>query len=552
MQCAFFDVPRDHTNPSNNDTVSIFMRKLPANVTAEHRLGSIFFNPGGPGGSGAGELPLFGDLLSTIVEGRYDIVGFDPRGVNMTTPSTDCFDNEAKGMHLDYQQLLLGSPYDVRGSPELPASVRTASENIFVKRLLASLSGARAACEKNGNQEMLQSVGTVAVVKDMVRMMKAVGDTSINFWGFSYGTILGATFAAMYPELVNRMVLDGVSDAESYFNDIVQWERNTLADAHKVLTEFLSDCVEAGPKRCVFAAAPNGAVATTTSSLRKRLNALYARLRDDPMTVADSLAGPGVLKASDLKWLIFGALYSPYIWQDVAQYLAEVERGNATNLYGAFYQSYYNIPHRNFTDNAFGQYMEEYGLPTAYPSILCSDTSQIKVTVEDYIKYSHDFLDIGPTGDEFATDIGFCNNWPFRAIERYSGPWTVAKGLKKTKFPILFMSTSADPVTPLTSAVKMSKGFGSKSATLLVQEGPGHATVSLPSLCTIKNVQKYFLDGKVPTNGTYCALEPGYIFPVNGTSPSRRSVDVLGERDRSLLDVLEKLSLNSIRHLGFV
>ncbi|KAF8608853.1 alpha/beta-hydrolase [Ceratobasidium sp. AG-I] len=550
MQCAFFDVPRDYTHPSDNDTVSIFMRKLPANVTEENRLGSIFINPGGPGGSGAGELPLLGGLLSTIVEGRYDIIGFDPRGVNMTTPSTDCFDKEAKAIHLDYQQLLLGTPYDSRGSPRLPAGARVASEKIFAKRLLASLATARAACEKNGNDDMLRSVGTVAVAKDMVRMMKAVGDTSINFWGFSYGTILGATFAAMYPELVNRMVLDGVSNAESYFNDIFQWGRDGMTDTHKTLTEFLSSCVEAGPKRCAFATAPNGAVATTTSSLRKRLNALYARLRDDPMTVADSLAGPGVLKASDLKGMIFVALYSPYLWQDVAQHLAEVEQGNPANLYGLIYQQFYNIPHRNFTDNVFDRHMEEYGLSTAFPSIICSDSSQVKATVEEYIKYSHELLDISPTGDEWATTIGLCNNWPFRAIERYSGPWTVAKGLKKTKFPILFMSTSADPVTPLASAVKISKGFGNKSATLLVQKGPGHTTISLPSLCTIKSVQKYFLDGKVPTNGTYCTAEPGYIFPVNGTSASRRSTDALEERDRSLLDVLEKLSLHTMRHLG--
>ena len=109
-------------------------------------------------------------------------------------------------------------------------------------------------------------------------------------------------------------------------------------------------------------------MATTTSSLRKRLDALYGRLRDDPITVAVSLAGPGVLKASDLKGTIFVALYSPYIWQYVAQCgfqlilsrhlinidllpdLAEVERGNPTNLYEVIYQQYYNIPHRNFTD----------------------------------------------------------------------------------------------------------------------------------------------------------------------------------------------------------
>lgn len=122
----------------------------------------------------------------------------------MTTPSTDCFDIEAKGLHLYYQQSMydfdiapppppplvahslahrLESPYEARGSPKLPASARATSERISVKRLSASQAVAGAACKKNGNEAMLKSVGTVFVVKDMVQMMKAVGDTSLNYWG---------------------------------------------------------------------------------------------------------------------------------------------------------------------------------------------------------------------------------------------------------------------------------------------------------------------------------------------------------------------------------
>ncbi|KAF8608855.1 alpha/beta-hydrolase [Ceratobasidium sp. AG-I] len=512
MQCAFFNVPRNYTNASDDDTVSIFMRKVAAKVPAERRLGSIFFNSGGPGGSAAGSASLI-ETLGTIVEGRYDIIGFDPRGVNMTTPSTDCFDVEAKGLHLYYQRFMLGMPYDARGSSELPESLRAASERIFVNRLSATLAGHGAACGKNGNAAMLQSVGTVFVAKDMIRMMEAVGDTSINFWGWSYGTILGATFSAMYPHLVNRMVLDGVMDAESYFNDVFEWGRVSMADAHKTLTEFLSSCAEAGPTRCAFATAPNGTVTATVSGLRTRLNRLYARLRDEPMTVADSIAGPGVFRASDLKERMFHALYYPSSWSYFAQYLAELERGNATNVYGAAYVPYYNIRHRNFTDNVFGRHMEVGGLPTVQPSIMCSDSPQVNVTIDEYVKYFHELSKIGPTGDRWGINVGICRNWPFRAIERYTGPWTVADGLKKTKFPILFMSTEADPVAPLSSAIKMSNGFGHESAVLLVQKGPGHLTASTPSNCTTKNVRDYFVDGKVPANGTYCVPESGFIFP---------------------------------------
>ncbi|KAF8608852.1 alpha/beta-hydrolase [Ceratobasidium sp. AG-I] len=541
MQCAFFSVPRDYTNPTDNDTVSIFMRKLPATVPAEDRLGTILTNPGGPGGSGTAWLAQRGESNSAITEGRYDIIGFDPRGINMTTPQTGCFDTEGKGLQLQYQQTLLGTPFDARGSLKLPNSSRAASERIFVNKLSASEANVGLACKTRGNEAMLQSVGTVLVVKDMVRIMEALGDTSINYWGYSYGTVLGATFAAMYPELVNRMVLDGVSNAESYFNDIFQWGRDGMTDTHKTLTGFLSSCVDAGPDRCAFAAAPNGTVTTTTAGLRKRLNALYARLRDGPMSVPDSSAGPGILTASDLKSVVFFGLYSPVVWPGIAQDLAEVERGNAANVYAYVHMLYGTIEPGNFTDNVYGRYKEKYGLPSTTPSIMCSDSPQANVTLDQYIAYFHELSELSPTGEQWALYFGKCRGWPFRAIERYTGPWTVADGLKKTKFPILFMSLDADPVTPLRSAVKMSEGFGSESAVLLVQQGFGHCTDAHPSLCTMKNVRDYFIEGKVPANGTHCTPEPGFIFPSNTTGAVRRSTKVLEKRDALLLDALDKL-----------
>lgn len=87
----------------------------------------------------------------------------------------------------------------------------------------------------------------------------------------------------------------------------------------QTLTGFLSSCVEAGPGRCAFATAPNGTVTTTTTGLRERLNGLYARLRDEPMTVDEAYVGPGILTASDLKSVMFYALYAPVIWQATAQ-----------------------------------------------------------------------------------------------------------------------------------------------------------------------------------------------------------------------------------------
>ncbi|KAF8604019.1 hypothetical protein BDV93DRAFT_606371 [Ceratobasidium sp. AG-I] len=301
-QCAFFDVPRDYSNPTTGDTVSIFMRKLPAKVSAENRLGTILSNPGGPGGSGSSTIAM-SEELSAIVEGRYDIIGFDPRGVNLTGPFTACFDDEAKVLHSEYKQQLYGVPFP---------HTTTDAERAFVTRFSGLQAGHNAACLKNGNRGMLESVGTASVAQDMALIAEALGEDGVNYWGYSYGTILGATFAAMRPDLVKRMVLDGVSNAESYFDDGLQWGRDGMAETHKAR----SLC----PEYCDFAIPTSkSGKAETTASLRKRLNALYARLGKEPMIVEDSPAGPGILTASDLQNLVLLVLYAPSIWSSAIQ-----------------------------------------------------------------------------------------------------------------------------------------------------------------------------------------------------------------------------------------
>ncbi|CAE7175287.1 unnamed protein product [Rhizoctonia solani] len=102
-QCAFFDVPMDYMNPNSGSTVSIFLRKSPATAPADQRLGSILFNPGGPGGSGSATVGEIADQLRVILDGRYDIIGFDPRAVNLTGPPTACYDVEYKVAYKAYQ-----------------------------------------------------------------------------------------------------------------------------------------------------------------------------------------------------------------------------------------------------------------------------------------------------------------------------------------------------------------------------------------------------------------------------------------------------------------
>ncbi|KAG8754314.1 hypothetical protein FRC11_006720, partial [Ceratobasidium sp. 423] len=186
---------------------------------------------------------------------------------------------------------------------------------------LATLqAGHHAACAKNGNQDMLRSVGTVAVARDIISMTEALGENGINYLGYSYGTILGSTLAALRPDLIRRMVLDGVSDAEAYFTDVLQWGRTRTTDTHKTLTGFFTTCIEAGPEYCSFAAPKGDSKAPeTVESLRRRLDAIYSQLSDQPLTITDSLAGSGVLRATDLQQVVSGALTGPRGWSDLAK-----------------------------------------------------------------------------------------------------------------------------------------------------------------------------------------------------------------------------------------
>ncbi|KAF8593652.1 hypothetical protein BDV93DRAFT_221532, partial [Ceratobasidium sp. AG-I] len=163
--------------------------------------------------------------------------------------------------------------------------------------------------------------------------------------------------------------------------------------------------------------------------------------------------------------------------------------------------------------------------------ILCSDAAPTNISDESFDAYFREMGKISPFGEQWALVVGACRGWSFLANQRYTGPWTVAEGLQKTRFPILFLSQDADPVTPLSSAVKMSRGFGNESATLLIQQGYGHCTDANPSLCTLKSVRDYFVDGKVPVNGTRCVAEPGFIYPINSTL----GVNSMSEDDEELL-----------------
>ncbi|KDN35792.1 hypothetical protein RSAG8_11289, partial [Rhizoctonia solani AG-8 WAC10335] len=192
---------------------------------------------------------------------------------------------------------------------------------------------------------------------------------------------------------------------------------------------------------------------------------------------------------------------------------ALLEEGHGETLSTMFAQFRKVVP-KPYDQNVFNRSMQTTSTREAFNPVLCGDSAPLNITI-DLIRTvpffkggrtdeDYSFQDMGKlsrVGEYYATIPGGCRGWPFRARRRYTGPW---KGLK-TRFPILFVSLDADPVTPPASAVKLNKAF--ESSSLLVQQGFGHCSSAHPSLCAANHIQNYFVNGTVPANGAHYTPE---------------------------------------------
>ncbi|GAA5900239.1 hypothetical protein JCM8208_002061 [Rhodotorula glutinis] len=544
--CGFLNVPRDYTDPKADEVVSLALRMIPATVPPKEQLGYLFTNPGGPGGSGTQAILSFGRILSRIVSGRYNVISWDPRSVNLTSPGLDCFASEGEASRFQRDVEHAGLSYEALGSSAL-ASSRNASLAAglsWTGRIDAFSRALDSACDTPANQAVLRSSSTAFTARDMKRIMEALGEETLTYWGFSYGTILGATFSAMFPEHVGRVVLDGVSDSQTYTNDLLEWGRSGMHDTRKVIEGFFSSCAESGPLGCAFARDKS-----TAKSLEERYDALLERLRDEPMPVGKSAVGPGVLSASDVQYTMFHSLYAPKTWPHLSQLLADTERGNGSDLFAAANSGALSPTRTPSSVKHWPFRRPSGGFSSSTAAIMCSDTDPSapglrNSSVRSVWEYMSDLARTtrSPTADIWTIWIMQCRHWSAKALEVYRGPWTVADGLKKTNYPIVFFSLDADPVTPVSAAVKMQEGFGNASSTLVTQSGFGHCSLAHPSLCTAKTIRSYFLNGTVPALGTHCDADDGFLFPHPGNSSSTEALDTLSSEDAELRSAMWELS----------
>ncbi|KAF2127151.1 hypothetical protein P153DRAFT_368486 [Dothidotthia symphoricarpi CBS 119687] len=312
---------------------------------------------------------------------------------------------------------------------------------------------------------------------------------SSQLWysGLSYGTVLGSTFAAMYPDRIGRMILDGVVDGEDYFSG--RWSNN-LADADDAFRYFFESCHEAGEDICPF-------WASSPSAVEARFNTVVDKLSTSPIPVADQQM-PAIVTISDLKNIMMQVPYAPLrYFPTFASMLVELESGTASLIARTMHIGWR-------TDHCIKNeiFWNEY---EPRQIIACNDGAG-RFNLSDYDLFldhvAHVVNQSHYLGESWASGTSvMCRSLDIKPPQ--SQIFNGYPGASKTRNPILFVSTELDPVTPLRAAKKMRARFG--GAGLLVQHSVGHASLSVDSKCTFGHLQQYMRTGALPTEGTVCA-----------------------------------------------
>ncbi|KAK0460830.1 TAP-like protein-domain-containing protein [Armillaria novae-zelandiae] len=506
FQCANLKVPLNYSSTDNETLVlAIIQYPSPLPVNSTDYKGPLLFNPGGPGGSGVDYVLEQGVHYSQMFQDQYDIVGFDPRGVARST-RVSFYETGAERALWGYEILveLLGRPDGI--------------ENAWAE---AAITGQLASERDTG---ILEHINTDQTARDMLKITEAYGRQKLQYWGFSYGTVLGATFASLFPDRIERMVLDGVVDAENYYATL--WSNNLL-DSNKTLQTFFDGCFQAGPDGCPF-------YASSPDTIKQNLDNLYNNIRVRPLPVRLS-TGYGVVDYARLRYAVFSSLYIPQsIYLTLAQGLSDLAQGNGEVIFNMT-----NHPQFECSCDDPSALLTS-SVRDSMISIICNDGLPVPRDVESAEEY---YANLSAQFEWASIWTGVrigCSGWPdypktnFRGEDKSAGPFTA-----NTSYPILFVGNTADPVAPLAAAKKMASGFD--GAVVLTQDSPGHCSIAANSPCTQGYIRDYFINGTLPELDTVCPIV-GTLFDNTTTSgPLRR--DLYGAHpEERFLEAVRRIS----------
>jgi pimeloyl-ACP methyl ester carboxylesterase len=451
LQCARLTVPLNYAQPTGT-TITVGVMRLRA-TDRSNRIGSLLVNPGGPGGSG---MELVANLVKTWsgsdLAQRFDLVGFDPRGIGASTPAVKCLSGPQ-------QDAVRASDVDDDTSPAGVAKYEQQQKDYAD------------ACVKNtqGGKDMLANVGTATVVKDMDVLRSVLGDTKLNYLGYSYGTLLGSTYAEQFPKNVRALVLDGAVDpTESVVDETV----SQGTGFQNAFVQFAKWC--AGQDSC--------ALGTDPTQATHAFQALVDPLLDSPVTLDDGRK----LTYDDATTGAIQALYSQQYWTYLNAGLSELKQGQGQTLM-ALADTYDGR-------SANGSYSNEQD---AFTAIRCVDDPAVtdptlQLEADQRYKQVAPFLDDGRPA---VAQADACTVWPVPPTGKPHLP-SVA-GLP----PVLVVSTTNDPATPYQAGVNLAKSL---KGGLLTFQGTQHTAFLQGITCVDKWGSDYLLHLTLPPTGTSC------------------------------------------------
>ncbi|MEU1970894.1 alpha/beta hydrolase [Microbacterium sp. NPDC019599] len=447
FDCTTVDAPLDWADPGAGDIELALIRHRPSN--GAEPIGSLLVNPGGPGSSG---VALVRDSVTFAVgedlEAAYDVIGFDPRGVGAST-KVRCYDAA------DMDHYLYDIPRNERGT------------DAWEQEMLDRHAGFAEACDANSDG-ILPFITTPNAARDMDLLRAVLGDEKLNYLGYSYGSLLGATYAGLYPERVGRLVLDGAIDPQV---SMLELDLTQGLGFESALRAYMADCLEGSD--CPFRGTVDDAMAD--------LGTLLASVDRSPLPASDGR----LMGADSLQTAIVAPLYSEGSWPYLTVALTDALQGNpdvAFQLADFYYDR-----------NEDGEYVDSFF--EAFRAYNCMDYP-IDWTADDVAAAQAELDEKAPTIAPYWLTPAPCSVWHHPASGTRE-PIT-AEGAA----PIVVLGTTNDPATPYEWAVSLADQLS--SGVLVTRVGEGHTGFNKGNQCVDDAIEAYLLEGTVPEDGLRC------------------------------------------------
>ena len=442
-ECAALVVPVDYTEP-DGDTIDLALLRVPA---SGEPIASMVVNPGGPGAPGtsyaAAATRVFGRALTT----NLDVVGFDPRGTGGSDP-VDCLDDDQLD---DY----------VAQDPDPDTTAEGAAFEEAQKDFFAG-------CVARSD-DLLGHVTTVEAARDMDLLRSALGESRLTYFGASYGTKLGATYAELFPDRVGRFVLDGAVDVSLPSRELSLGQAGGFEVALRAYVSRCTDEIEA----CFLGDSLEEGLSTITT--------LLDSIEEDPLPTGDGRD----LTVGRAFYGVVAPLYNRDYWPLLDQSLRTALTGDGTGLL-VLADAYSARGPDGYTDNSV----------EALYAINCLD-DPYAVSADEVPDKVPAFEKVSPTfGEVFAWGLVGCEGIQ---VER-SDPEPEIDGSGAD--PILVVGTTRDPATPYEWAVSLADQLD--SGVLLTRDGDGHTGYGAGNACVDSTIEDYLLAGTVPEDGKRC------------------------------------------------